>query len=369
MADWRYIASRLNGNGTETLLHTELPLTGVSITDTLSGPQAISASITPEIASLVAHDGGPVFEPWSTAIYAEKDGAIRAGTILADMTVREGSILDLDCIGFAGYPKDQPYTSTYSVIGRDAIDIMRDIWKHLQSQTRGNIGLKLGSGLSGIKLGTALKKGQQADSENGPYKLAWYDTPDLLDKINELVKLGRFDYRERHAWSGDTVAHYLDFGSPQLGRRRADLRFMVGENVSIIPDTKYIGDDYADEIMALGSGEGSKMVKGVKGRPGEKRLRRAKVIQDRLANTTAKALAVADKELRNSLALPTIDQIKVWDHPHAPLGSWAIGDEIFVQSPEGWQGNLALWARVISHTITPDDESVATLNLVPADRT
>jgi len=364
MADWRYIATRLNGNGTETVLHSDLPLGNVSITETLSGPQALKAVILPEIATLVAADGQPIFDAWSTAIYAEKDGQIRAGGILTDMTAN-GPSLDLDCLGFTGYAKDMPYTGTdYVTTGADALDVVRMIWAHLQAQKNGNLGLVLDTDKCNVKVGAPSAKG----ATDAAFRINWYTTHDLFQIQQDLVKTAPFDYREVHSWSGETIAHRLEFGVPTIGRRREDLRFMVGENISLPPDVTLPGDFYASEVLALGAGEGAKMVRGKDARSSETRLRRVAVLDDKTMNTKAKADTFAKNQLAMRDGRPEIDSIKVFDHPNAPLGSWTVGDEILVQHPLGWQGDLALWLRVLAFTTTPDDETVATLSVIRADR-
>lgn len=378
MSDWRYLATRLNGNGTETLIHTELPLGGVSITDTLSGPQALSGSITPEDIHLVGSDGEPVFEPWSTAIYAEKDGLIRAGGIVEEMLVRSGTQLDIHCIGFAGYPKDQPWLAAdYNGVEVDPLDVFRLIWSHLQSQERGNLGVVVDPLKSPIRIGkkaTAVNftttGGEDVSFDAGPVMLHDYKTHDLLQEINKLIAVTPFDYREVHSWngSGDTIKHRIMLGYPTLGTRRDDLRFVAGENIAITPDVLFPGDTYASLIFALGTGEGRKMIRQAVARPSETRIRRVAVISDKTADSAKKARDVAAKELKARLGRPEIDEIKVFDHPHARLGSFGVGDEIFIQTPEGWQGDLGLWARITSLEIKPDDPTVATISVVRVDR-
>ena len=64
---WRYIATKLNGDGTETVLDWDLPIVQPSFTDELSGAGGMSGTIAPEIARLRV-DGEPIFVPWSTAL-------------------------------------------------------------------------------------------------------------------------------------------------------------------------------------------------------------------------------------------------------------------------------------------------------------
>lgn len=380
MSDWRYFATRLNGDGTETLIYNELPLTSVKVTDTLSGAAALDGTITPEDIYLVGTDGEPVFDPWSTAIYAEKDGEIRGGGILDDMLVKDsGSSLALNCVGFAGYPKDMPYTEVYSKTDLDPIDAFREIWRHLQSQERGNLGVTLDATKSPITIGTKPAKnvnfttgqGEQVSFvAGGPYELAWYRTPDLFSEVSKLARETPFEYRETHRWdspTSDKIVHHIQIGYPAIGKRHTGLRFVVGENVYVAPDVLFPGD-YASEVLCLGSGEGAKTQHSTVSRPGEKRLRRAITIDAKDANTRLRARTAADAELKRRFGRPEIDSISVVDHPHARLGTFNVGDEIFIVTPEGWQGDLGMWVRITSITITPDNENVASLNVVRVDR-
>ena len=152
MGNWRYIASRLNGDGTETFLSYDVPLSGGQTTTALSGPGGINGTITPEIAALQDEYGRPILEPWSTAIYAEVDGQIRGGAILSGFE-EKGPDLALDCVSFAGYPGGMPYTGRDSHTSIDPLDVVRNLWAHLQQAARGNIGMEIGEGSTQIRIG------------------------------------------------------------------------------------------------------------------------------------------------------------------------------------------------------------------------
>src|SRR5687768_18271789 len=106
---WRYIAARVNGDGTEDFLDWEVPLIDAEITDVLSGISSITGKIAPEIARLKNADGTPLFREWETALYAEHDGEIRGGGILTNSGFN-GATWDCEFSGFIGYWKDMPYT-------------------------------------------------------------------------------------------------------------------------------------------------------------------------------------------------------------------------------------------------------------------
>lgn len=380
---WRYLATRLNGDGTETFLSYDVPLGDVALVDDLSGPGGVSGILTPEQEHLIGSDGVPVFQPWSTAIYAEKDGSIRAGAILADLG-ENGPKLDVEAVGFNGYLNGQPYTFDAYWMQADPLDLARHLWEHKQEAVGGNLGIQLDSTTSPVRVGlpespvkwgnvTAemwdqLKalgwRGDPADGEEqlhqpagqepagGLYRLSWWVNHDLGKEFNDLALNTPFDYVVEHTWEGDRIAHRLRLGYPHLGSRRTDLRFVVGENVTIPPAVDYSGEDYASEVVVLGAGEGRQMVRGSASRA-TGRLHRGVVVQDKTITSESAARAAAERELQERLGDADISELTVVDHPHAPLGAVQVGDEIYVQSPKGWTRDLNLWVRVLSIRIEP----------------
>lgn len=369
---WRYIAQRLDGLGGGQFLDFDVPLNSVAITTVLSGPNGLSGSLTPEVARLATSDGHPIFEEWSTAIYAEESGEIRGAGILSNM-VKTGPSVTLDCVGWSGYAAGMPYTGAWFGVEVDPLDVVRKAWDHLQTQTRGNIGLQVSGAKTGLKIGQTLKQVQfdtqagPVSFEAGPVKLAWYLTDDVGGVIDNLAKETPFDYVERHAWlDDDTIAHYLDFGYPTIGRRRTDLRFHLGENVSTPPTETSKGADFANEILVLGAGEGRDMIRGGAIRNGDTRLRRVAVVTDKQRRSIAKANALASEQLGYRLGLGAIEQVIVRDHPSAPLRSWREGDEILLTGDAGW-GGYEMWVRVLSTTISPELGDVASIAVARTD--
>lgn len=350
--NWRYLATRLNGDGTETFLSYDVPLQDAELTEELSGPGGITGFIAPRLERLQAKDGTPVFRPWSTAIYAEKDGSIRAGAILADMP-EDGPRLALDCVGFSGYLQGQPYNGELSRIKVDPLDMARHLWQHKQGIKGGNLGLQLDAATSKVRIGTPEKDvkfetgaGEDVEFKSGPYLLNWWQTHDMGKEFDDLALRTPFDYRVEHAWNGEDIAHRLRLGHPTLGRRRTD-RFMVGENVLTVPGVDYFGDEYASEVVVLGAGEGRKMIRQPAVRPNPGRLHRAAVVQDKSLTSKASAKAYAERELSRRLGEADITEVQV------PLGSLQAGDEILIQSPKGWTRDLNLWVRVLAIRTNP----------------
>jgi len=366
---WRYIAERRNGDGTATFLNLDVPLREPQIVCGLSGPGSLRGTISPEIQQLKDDAGRPLFEKWSTCIWAEADGQIRGGGIMDESTFENDS-WTIGCVGFSGYLKGLPYTDARYWIDADPMDLTREIWKHAQGQTRGNLGVVLDSTKSPVRIGTQLRQGQY-DSVNGPstyqvgpYKLNWYTNFDLGKEVDDLAKLAPFDYRERAYWDGDDIALRLELGYPTLGRRRDDLRFVVGENVFTVPGVD-TNADYANEVYSLGAGDGSTRKRGRAVRD-DGRLRRVTILDDKSLTKQQLVDKAASDRLADLLDFDTITQLVVLNHPHARIGSWEEGDEILVQSAAGWR-DVAVWCRIVSTTYSPESGDAATLALLRSE--
>lgn len=363
---WRYIAVHLNGDGTETPVNWNVPIGGGRVIEDLSGPGSIEGTISPETERLQDQEGNLVLEPWRTAIFAESDRVIRGGAILTGYR-EDGPRLSLKTIGFAGYPAGQTYRGEMAEadgINRDPMDLARHIWDHLQSKPGGNLGLVLDQTTSKVRIGKPVSttsfntgSGEQVEFETGPYQLAEWKTPDLGKEFEDLAETAPFDYRVIHYWDGDIIRHRMQLGHPTIGRR-LQLRFAVGENVLIPPALEYDGGEYADEVLVLGAGEGRKMVRSnVPAQRGNK-LRRSVAVSRRDANTVAKANRIAAEELNFRLGTGEVTQVTVRNHPHTPIGSYAVGDEFELLLGKGWSNRARMWVRILSTDIDVTRDSV-----------
>lgn len=371
---WRYLAQRLTGDGLGEFIG-EVPLRSVGITDTLSGPTGLTGTVSPKTMQLIGDDGRPLLENWGTAIWAEESGLIRGGGILVHRGIA-GPELSLECAGFTSYPKDMPYTDSWFGVEIDPLDVVRHIWEHLQSKPGGNLGLQVSNVMTGLKIGVELEQVEfdtqegPVSFEAGPVKLAWYQTHDLGGEIDTLAADTPFDYHEWHQWAANgenQLEHFLDFGYPRLGNRRADLRFVIGENVFLVPSVEDTGEDYANETLVLGAGEGRTMLRGGAA-VNDGRLRRVKTTEDKSLRSLVSVNALAKRLLAWSSGIgDSVTEITVRNHHHAPLGSWQVGDDIRVQGEAGWT-EVDQWARVLSSTMSPESGDAAVLTISRVDK-
>jgi hypothetical protein len=370
---WRFFAASLDrGDEPLTILHSQLPLRDVQITTALSGVDSLSATISPEWLALQTGQkkGEPILEEWGCAIWAEADGQIAGGGILVQSGF-QGSEWRVETIGYAGYAGGMPFTDSWFGVEIDALDVVRKIWDHLQEQPGGNLGLVVDPLMSGVLIGTELDQGEYDEEtgdvpplEDGPIQFNWWSTHDLGRELENLAVETPFDFWEEHRWNEakDALVHRLRLAHPRAGRRRTDLRFVVGENIMENPSIEYDGEAWANEILFLGAGEGRMMVRGQASQRAPNRLRRVKVVQDKTIRGRHNAYREARTELAYAKSFGDISEIVVADHPHAPIGSWHNGDEIRVRGNTGWI-EIDEWFRVMSTSIRPDDPNTATIGL------
>lgn len=376
---WRYFATRLNGDGTETLLDPDLPLENVGIEDVLSGHNSLTTEISPAYGRLMADaDGLPLLREWGTAIYAENDGDIRAGGILVSAE-EDGPTLNLDCVGFTGYLQDLPYTGKgYKGIKVDPIDVARVIWNYAQAQHGGNIGLTYDTTTTGgkISIGTELKQVEfdtvegPLSFESGPYKLNYYSNHDLAANIDELAAFTPFDYHEKHSWKADeTIRHHVTIGYPKIGRKRNDLTFVLGVNVFEPPTIIRDGAEYASGTMVLGAGDGPTLIKEISEPPTrpQGRLRRIAIVIDDTIKTKARALSRAQAENQWRARMDDISGVVVHDHPNARLGAVSVGDEIRLEGRGEWK-TYDMWVRVLAISYSPEQGGVAEYSVARTDK-
>lgn len=205
----------------------------------------------------------------------------------------------------------------------------------------------------------------------GPYWQYYvynYETTDVGAKVNDLAKIAPFDYLEHAAWS-DTDKTDVDlriyFGAPRVGTRKNTLRFVEGENISDLITVRQDGEDYANGVMAVGAGDGADQLRQtIVSRDG--RLRRVKVVTASGIAEAAQLKATATTELNRVNKLTDIEQFTVRQHPHAPYGSYDVGDDVLVQVAAGWAASTSLWVRITGLTYRPDSESVQ-VNCVRSD--
>ncbi|MDT8915766.1 hypothetical protein [Amycolatopsis sp. PS_44_ISF1] len=373
MSAWTFLAQRAT---TGEWLDWDVPITLSSLEWTLSGPGSLSGTVSPDVGGLRTDDGRLLLEEWGTLIYAESGGEIRWGGIVVSSSF-EGEAWRIECAGFTTYPHAITYQGEYSKIGVDPADVVRELWRHVQSFPDSDLRVIVtGAASTSARLGTAAhdetatepdgsKRTEHHDAE--PYALLWWEHPNCGEELDNLAKQTPFDYIEKHYWSPDreAVVHEVELGYPRIGRRRDDLVFAEGENVTNVLSVESNGDEFANTILGLGAGEGRAMIRRETGlRDG--RLRRISVYADKAVTDAARMDALIADELAYRKAALRITKLDVIDHPHAPIGSWQAGDDILVRAELPWLGEVEMWVRITAWSLTGDG-STASLDVTRSD--
>jgi hypothetical protein len=346
---WRYMAFRAIDRAP---LDLDLPLKVEELGWALNGAGPLRATVDPDIGNLRADDGRLLLEEWGTLIFAEADGEIRWGGIVLTSALN-GEAWQIEAAQMATYPRGMAFDGNYSKVGADPAKVIADLWAHLQSKPDGDLGVAV-TGSTPRRIGTAAE----------PYTLDWWEAPDVGGEIDTLAAESNLDFTEHHRWSGDEIASTVEVHYPRAGTRRTDLAFIQGDNVIEVVTPTFDGDDYANTVIGLGAGEGKGSVHRTTAvRDG--RLRRTAVYTAKDVKDSARMDSFIRAELARRTTLLAIDSVTVTNHANAPIGSWALGDDVLIEAVVPWVGDVSVWCRVVAWSLL--DENTARLTLIRSD--
>lgn len=342
---YRYFAERIAGPNAGQILHRDLPLHGVTISD--AQVWWLKGTVTGGVQDLKTENGDPLLETWSTAIWAiDESNQIQGGGILTSLNPETG---DMDCMGYGGYPAHTVYVGKDSWVAQDPAQVFRILWWHVQTYWS-NLNVQVDGTTTELLVGTT----------NEPYTLSWWEFPNIGEALTSLADLG-FEWREEHSINEvGVMTHRIRIGVPRLGAQQNNLRFISDENI-ITQEVDIAAADYASHVYVLGPGEGEQRMVG-RMETNTNRLKLAKV-EDKASLATQSELTAYARRLWNQSQIPVrIKSITVLDHPNAPVGSWAVGDLIMVKlrTPSYW---IDQWCRVVSTEIRPESSSAAVITL------
>lgn len=159
----------------------------------------------------------------------------------------------------------------------------------------------------------------------------------------------------------------IRLGYPRLGRRRTDISFSTGVNITAVVPVTYSADDFAQVVAATGAGEGRDQYRGIDAvRDGRLRMEHILELPDVRGNDVLARRARAERTWRQRMG--TIESITVRDHPAAPFGSWQVGDDVQVAVHDTWVDYTG-WMRITAWRAQPDgdDGERFTISLARAD--
>jgi len=194
-----------------------------------------------------------------------------------------------------------------------------------------------------------------------PYEIAWWNQIDVGREIENLAKQTPFDFAEVPYWTSDhlDVQQHITIGYPRLGTKRFDLRFAEDENLFAAVVLRESPSFYANQVIVRGAGEGRVSIRAQAGGDNPSRVRRVTSLTDQTITTRERALDLAVEELYRRIAAYTISEITIdATHDNAPMGAFALGDDILIQANIPYYGEVALWHRILAYSWYPDRNEV-----------
>jgi hypothetical protein len=333
-----------------------------------------------------AEDGRKVWGKWDTLMFVEEDGQITWGGICSEVSPDDKG-LQLEFIGGVGWLQRVDYNQRYSVWKTNVFDVVRHLVGYAMTKTP-SIRFAMPTTMSAFSVGD--KQPDEPEPQEPPrplgvdentwqnsdeytrysqmhddwdrqygdrktFDIFWYEAPYVGEEIDTLAKEVGFEYRERVEWRDrGALAYqfYFDFAD-DMARRRDDVEFVDGMNIAKALDPKNGATNFANRVIALGSGEGRDMARASVA-VNDGRLYQAEFVQyksiakeDRL-----RALAQVDLVGLNNTD-PKIDSVTVWDVPgYSPVKSLLVGDEVMVRSDKV-SPPIATWVKILKITRDP----------------
>ncbi|GAA1919873.1 hypothetical protein [Streptantibioticus ferralitis] len=338
MPDYRYIVARAV---TGEILHWNLPLSDVEFGPELGGPGSLSATLNPTFGQAM----DDLLDPGNTVLYVERDSVLLWGGVIW-RAEPQGPKLPIEASGFTSYlhrryDLNGNLGGRGSYIGADPCQIIRDVWTYAQTQPDGDLKVTVDDTKSTAKKGTS----------KDPYVINRWDARNLGDIVDEMAGSDDgLEWSETVAWRDGHAERRIVLGAPRLGRRREDLTFTTGANVTGEPQVVLDADQYAQWVVALGSGEGAKrklVIDGMRNR----RLR----LEHRLETQEkdeAKLKQRAEHDRQARQILPTLTELEVCDHPAAPIAALRVGDDVRIRLHEP-HTTYDQWNRITGFTVRP----------------
>jgi hypothetical protein len=355
---WRFYAQRPTG----VWLWNDVPM-DAEITDELSGPGLLTGTIPKGLDVHLAPDGLPVWLERGTMLYAEHDTQLKwVGVCSFSGATPEGRQLEFR--GLTDPLERMPYDDEYSAWNPAAAAVVAEMLNTAQAHPGGNLGLTVQVvGDAPGKVGDVRpparpvkpgrRKGETAAAyddrllpweeavddwdalyaDREPYTLAWYEPKFVGAELKALSDEVPFDYRVTHAWVADLkAAHVLEL-SARFGTRRQDVAFTDGVNIAARIDPQTSPDEYANDVLVLGAGEGRKMKRGRSSVPDPNRFWTGVVVSRKDVVGVARLQSIAETTRKAAQVTTTLDQVDVWDAPgYASVSTLVPGDEVLVTS-------------------------------------
>jgi hypothetical protein len=349
---------------TDDILSRDLVVKDPQVAINLSGPGTMEFSI-PQ-GEQFASSYGISWKNWGQLIVAEIeiDGVrqVFGYGIVTDNKVDPASgDMKIQATGVIGYPKGIPFLVNFNPIAVDPFEIIQRIWAYLEGFSNANLGVNVYPSSSG----TQMLPGYSFDGStlNFDFFAVFYRAVDLEDSQDIITGLCRdipIDMVEEATWNTDrtVLSRKIHLGYPQLGVQQNYLSFRLGENVIQAEKAEELDIEPVSDVIIRGWLPGQ-MYSSELSNEDPTRYRRTIMEENAQIDSTERAAAWAKRKLtRRNIPLSFQSILIDPNHPSGPLGSFGLGDSIWVSAPNyPWYGTIEGWHRIISITYTESDSS------------
>lgn len=348
---------------TNRILSTDLVVKEPVFTSNLSAPAKLAFSI--DQGQRYSSSYGIEWKNWGQWIIPEIEtdqfGKIVLGALLVsdNKLDPESGDLQIDAVGFLGYPKGIPWLENYNPIAVDPAEVIQKILAHVQSFPNANLGIDV----LPASTGTQMLPGYGFDGSilSFDFFAIFIRAVDFIDCGDYLFSLARdlpLDLFEKVAWNNNRteVTKTIQIAYPLGGLQQDNLAFRLGENVINAERAEEMDIEPVSDVI-IRSWLPGKVYSSQLSNADLTRARRVVMEEDASINSTERSEAWAQRKLTRRNIPKYFSKITIDpNHPNAPFGSWGIGDSIYVEAQDfPWTGDIAEWHRIISITIKQDE--------------
>lgn len=368
---WRFAVEDRHG----TFLTRDLiPVAPAKVVRNLSGPASIEFKVHYSEPSVQMADGSGAiqFKPYGQLVHALKEDQFGNEIVWASCIVQPSDIdpasgvLDLRTQGFSGYAKGLPWLENWNPIAVDPFEVVERIWNHIQSYAHGNLGVTVYPTSSGTQMLPGFSfNNEEFVQDFFAIFIREIDRQDCGDYINKLARDIPFDYFEESAWNASRtdIIKKIRLGYPSGGFNRTGLVFRPNENIRETKQKQEVEKDWFSDISLKGYFPG-KQYSVQLGNADPDRLRRVVDELDLKINSQERAAAWA-KRLLTRRQTPNYYESIIIDpyHSNAPFGTFDVGDNVLVEGPMPWKGDMKQIHKVLAH-VWDEEKNVVQLALM-----
>lgn len=361
---YRFLAGDLSNN-----IFANLPTRSCRFTEVLNRAGSCELKIPLVVEGYAASTeyayNRSLIDPWRTTIYVEEDGVIVWGGILITAQADPGSNeLTLGCAGLLEYLKYRLLTWTVTYTQWDQTTLVENLLNLVYSISAASIV----PDLPNPNPGNVVVPVQKTTGRKRDRVYAAHERKPILEIIDQLsMVIDGFDYAitSEYVQGQNKVVNTFRTYYPYRGKDTGIQWTLFppnvpGSNISNM-SVPYDGTRFANQVEAMGSGDGSKkLIARARNNASlypllEKTVDYSTVKQ---VNTLAEHAA---QELVNANPLPTMTIALMPDRPDTIRSAFGVGDLVWVYVDRGWL-QLRDDRRVVERSteVNPRDGTEAT---------